>query len=143
MGYKISKEDWIISGVCAYVPQVFVWLEDIWIDLSLIIDFRLRGFGMRQSKVVLSSIRRMKNSLWILDNILFNLPYDEDRYLKTLEVGILTLNIEIQLLKFCVQQVCALIPDLDILEDGDESEIGERGVSFFFSSNWMIVFTMS
>ena len=27
-------------------------------------------------------------------------------------------------------QVCALIPDLDILEDGDESEIGERGVGF-------------
>ena len=26
--------------------------------------------------------------------------------------------------------MCALIPDLDILEDGDESEIGERGVSF-------------
>ena len=25
-------------------------------------------------------------------------------------------------------QVCALIADLDILEDGDESEIGERGV---------------
>lgn len=44
-----------------------------------------------------------------VDNILFNLPYDEERYQKTL-------------------QVCALINDLEILEDGDESEIGERGV---------------
>jgi hypothetical protein len=32
-------------------------------------------------------------------------------------------NIGLQLL-----QVCALVKDLEILEDGDESEIGERGV---------------
>ena len=41
---------------------------------------------------------------------MFNLPYDEERYQKTLEA-------------------CALINDLKILEDGDESEIGERGVN--------------
>ncbi|KAL0563070.1 hypothetical protein V5O48_019006 [Marasmius crinis-equi] len=46
----------------------------------------------------------------IKDNILFNLPYDEARYQKTLEA-------------------CALIPDMEILEDGNESEIGERGVN--------------
>lgn len=40
---------------------------------------------------------------------MFNLPYDEERYEKTLEV-------------------CALTNDLKILEDGDEAEIGERGV---------------
>ena len=28
-----------------------------------------------------------------------------------------------------IYQVCALVSDLKILEDGDESEIGERGVS--------------
>jgi hypothetical protein len=50
-------------------------------------------------------------TLW-LENILFNLPYDDERYLKTLEV-------------------CALISDLEILEDGDEAEIGERGVDHF------------
>ena len=44
------------------------------------------------------------------ENILFNLPYVEERYRRTLEV-------------------CALESDLKILEDGDESEIGERGVS--------------
>ncbi|KAJ4488652.1 multidrug resistance-associated ABC transporter [Lentinula lateritia] len=68
-------EDWIIQGVCAYVPQS-AWLRN-------------------------ASIK---------DNILFNLPYDEERYRKTLEV-------------------CALVTDMDILEDGDESEIGERGVN--------------
>ncbi|EIW78632.1 multidrug resistance-associated ABC transporter [Coniophora puteana RWD-64-598 SS2] len=46
----------------------------------------------------------------IKDNILFSLPYDEERYQRTLEA-------------------CALIADLNILEDGDESEIGERGVN--------------
>ncbi|OCH85283.1 hypothetical protein OBBRIDRAFT_839078 [Obba rivulosa] len=46
----------------------------------------------------------------IRDNILFDLPYVEERYQKTLEV-------------------CALLSDLRILEDGDMSEIGERGVN--------------
>ncbi|KAI0760574.1 multidrug resistance-associated ABC transporter [Fomes fomentarius] len=46
----------------------------------------------------------------IRDNILFHLPYVEERYQKTLEV-------------------CALLSDLEILEDGDQSEIGERGVN--------------
>ncbi|KAF9023271.1 ATP-binding cassette transporter [Hymenopellis radicata] len=44
----------------------------------------------------------------IKDNILFNLPFNAQRYRRTLEV-------------------CALVADLAILEDGDESEIGERG----------------
>jgi hypothetical protein len=47
------------------------------------------------------------------DNILFSLPYDEERYKLTLEV-------------------CALVSDLEILEDGDEAEIGERGVRVVF-----------
>ncbi|KAH8829370.1 multidrug resistance-associated ABC transporter [Flagelloscypha sp. PMI_526] len=46
----------------------------------------------------------------IKENILFNLPFDEARYQKTLEV-------------------CALLADLDIIEDGDDAEIGERGVN--------------
>ncbi|KAK7000595.1 ATP-dependent bile acid permease [Favolaschia claudopus] len=46
----------------------------------------------------------------IRENILFNLPYVAARYKRTLEV-------------------CALVSDLRILEDGDESEIGERGVN--------------
>ncbi|TFK22452.1 ATP-binding cassette transporter [Coprinopsis marcescibilis] len=71
----IKKEDWIVEGMCAYVPQA-TWLRN-------------------------ASIK---------ENILFTLPYDEERYQKTLEA-------------------CALVTDLEILEDGDESEIGERGVN--------------
>lgn len=72
---KVVQEEWIVPGVCAYVPQA-AWLRN-------------------------ASIQ---------DNILFGLPFDEERYHKTLEV-------------------CALISDLKILEDGDQSEIGERGVN--------------
>ncbi|KAG8808267.1 hypothetical protein FRC17_004027, partial [Serendipita sp. 399] len=46
----------------------------------------------------------------IKENILFNLPFNAERYQATLEA-------------------CALVADLAILEDGDESEIGERGVN--------------
>ncbi|CAK5262101.1 unnamed protein product [Mycena citricolor] len=46
----------------------------------------------------------------IKDNILFHLPLDEARYRATLHA-------------------CALVADLQVLEDGDESEIGEHGVN--------------
>ncbi|KEP50340.1 multidrug resistance-associated ABC transporter [Rhizoctonia solani 123E] len=46
----------------------------------------------------------------IKDNILFGSPYDKERYEATLNC-------------------CALLPDLAIFEDGDETEIGEKGVS--------------
>ncbi|CAL1699089.1 unnamed protein product [Somion occarium] len=75
VGVSVPQEEWIVEGVCAFVPQT-AWLRN-------------------------ASIR---------DNILFDLPYDEQRYQKTLEV-------------------CALLSDLKILEDGDMSEIGERGVN--------------
>lgn len=64
---------------------------------------------MHLSKVGISH-KALLGLLILVDNILFNLPYDEERYQQTLEA-------------------CALLSDLAILEDGDESEIGERGVS--------------
>ncbi|OAD04478.1 hypothetical protein MUCCIDRAFT_140453 [Mucor lusitanicus CBS 277.49] len=46
----------------------------------------------------------------IRDNILFGLPYVESRYRETLTA-------------------CALDKDLDTLEDGDQTEIGEKGIT--------------
>jgi hypothetical protein len=46
----------------------------------------------------------------IRDNILFGLPYIKDRYNRTLKA-------------------CCLVPDLEILQDGDSTEIGERGIT--------------
>ncbi|KAF8626477.1 hypothetical protein AX14_011473, partial [Amanita brunnescens Koide BX004] len=46
----------------------------------------------------------------IRESILFDSPYDEERYSQVVEC-------------------CALKPDLEILEDGDSTEIGVRGVS--------------
>uniref|UniRef100_A0A7S1VDZ8 Uncharacterized protein n=1 Tax=Grammatophora oceanica TaxID=210454 RepID=A0A7S1VDZ8_9STRA len=54
-------------------------------------------------------------SPWILnktvrDNILFGLPYDEERYEQVIEA-------------------CQLTHDLAMLDDGDQTEIGERGIN--------------
>ncbi len=54
-------------------------------------------------------------SAWILnktlrENILFDKPYDEERYNAVIDS-------------------CCLRPDLDLLEDGDMTEIGERGIN--------------
>ena len=69
-----------------------------------------RGFVTRPSRVCFVwAYRGLAFLTAYTENILFNLPYDEERYAKTLEV-------------------CALTSDLEILEDGDEAEIGERGV---------------
>ncbi|KAG2008510.1 ATP-binding cassette transporter [Coprinopsis cinerea AmutBmut pab1-1] len=71
--------------------------------------------GLRGEWVVEGLCAYVPQAAWlrnasIKENILFGLPYNEKRYQKTLKA-------------------CALVNDLEILEDGDESEIGERGVN--------------
>jgi ABC-type transport system involved in cytochrome bd biosynthesis fused ATPase/permease subunit len=46
----------------------------------------------------------------IRDNIVFSSPFDQQRYDKVLEA-------------------CSLLPDLAIMEDGDQTEIGEKGLN--------------
>ena len=88
--------------------------------------YRARGYAMHLSEVTAAAISLQSQSdlsIAAADNILFDLPYNEERYQKTLEV-------------------CALLSDLKILEDGDMSEIGERGVSISPFS-YRIVLTFS
>ena len=53
----------------------------------------------------------------IKDNILFGLPFDEQRYKEVLSV-------------------CALEPDLKIMNDGDSTEIGANGINLSGGQKW-------
>jgi ABC-type multidrug transport system fused ATPase/permease subunit len=55
----------------------------------------------------------------IKDNILFGLSYDEERYDKTVEV-------------------CALKKDLEMLSDGEDTEIGANGINLSGGQKWRV-----
>lgn len=55
----------------------------------------------------------------IKDNIIFGLPLDEGRYQKTIEV-------------------CALKKDLEILSDGEHTEIGANGINLSGGQKWRV-----
>ena len=55
----------------------------------------------------------------IRDNILFGLPYDEERYNKTVAV-------------------CALKKDLEMLSDGENTEIGANGINLSGGQKWRV-----
>lgn len=57
----------------------------------------------------------------IKDNILFGLPFDERRYNKVIEV-------------------CALRKDLDMLADGENTEIGANGINLSGGQRWRVTF---
>jgi ATP-binding cassette, subfamily C (CFTR/MRP), member 1 len=71
--------------------------------------------GQGSSVKLTGKVAYAAQSAWILntsvrDNILFGLPYDEARYRRVLEV-------------------CQLTHDLEMLDDGDMTEIGEKGIN--------------
>ncbi|KAH6634154.1 P-loop containing nucleoside triphosphate hydrolase protein [Chaetomium sp. MPI-SDFR-AT-0129] len=55
----------------------------------------------------------------IRNNILFGLPWDEERYKKTVEV-------------------CALTKDLEMLDDGENTEIGANGINLSGGQKWRV-----
>ena len=64
---------------------------------------------------VRGSVSYVEQGSWIqnktiMENILFNLPYDKQRYEKTIKC-------------------CQLERDLEILPAGDQTEIGEKGIN--------------
>lgn len=55
----------------------------------------------------------------IKNNIIFGLPFDAERYSKVLEA-------------------CALVQDLSLFEDGDETEVGAQGISLSGGQKWRL-----
>jgi hypothetical protein len=109
-GVVPPPDEWVIDGVCAYVPQV----SPECLTLATLFHYvRVKSAWLRNASIkgrtIVCLIFYYTNVHCFTENILFNLPYVEERYQRTLKV-------------------CALVNDLKILEDGDESEIGERGV---------------
>ncbi|KAH8596791.1 putative ABC bile acid transporter [Bisporella sp. PMI_857] len=76
--------------------------------------------------IIPSSIAFVAQIPWIenasiQDNILFGLPFDEQRYKKVIEV-------------------CALKKDLDMLTDGENTEIGANGINLSGGQRWRVTF---
>ncbi|EJD45821.1 hypothetical protein AURDEDRAFT_124546 [Auricularia subglabra TFB-10046 SS5] len=65
------------------------------------------GANVAEDEWIVPGVSWLQNAT-IRENTLFHLPYNEVRYERTIEA-------------------CALVADRKILEDGDQSEIGERG----------------
>ncbi|CAO3624546.1 unnamed protein product [Cunninghamella blakesleeana] len=101
--YALLGEMDIVSGR-AYLPTKNKIITDR--HYSLIEE----NTGLNLDKVAYVPQQAYLQHATIRDNILFGLPFDPVRYKKVL-------------------QQCALIKDLNILTDGDFTEIGEKGIS--------------
>ncbi|TAQ84026.1 hypothetical protein B7494_g7650 [Chlorociboria aeruginascens] len=80
----------------------------------------------RDNWIIPSSVAFVAQIPWIenatiKDNILFGLPLDEYRYNKVIEV-------------------CALRKDLDMLTDGENTEIGANGINLSGGQRWRVTF---
>ncbi|KAF8858156.1 P-loop containing nucleoside triphosphate hydrolase protein [Acephala macrosclerotiorum] len=80
----------------------------------------------KENWIIPSSIAFVAQIPWIenasiKDNVLFGLPFDEYRYNKVIEV-------------------CALRKDLDMLTDGENTEIGASGINLSGGQRWRVTF---
>ncbi len=80
----------------------------------------------RDNWIIPSAIAFVAQIPWIenatiKDNVLFGLPFDEYRYNKVI-------------------QVCALRKDLDMLADGELTEIGANGINLSGGQRWRVTF---
>lgn len=71
---------------------------------------KLQGTVNVEGRIAYVAQQAWIQNLSLRDNILFDLPFDPTKYNKVI-------------------QACALQPDIDILLDGDLTEIGERGIN--------------
>lgn len=70
---------------------------------------------------------RLKYTMLWQDNILFGAPYDEQRYKKGMHDG---RSLFVRTLNYCtVIYQCGLKRDLSLLDAGDATEVGEKGLT--------------
>ena len=87
---------------------------------------RRDDLAIKDNWIIPSAIAFVAQIPWIenasiKDNILFGLPYDEYRYNKVIEV-------------------CALKKDLQMLPDGESTEIGANGINLSGGQRWRVTF---
>jgi ABC-type multidrug transport system fused ATPase/permease subunit len=88
------------------------------------LEERHDGKANKDNWIISGAIAYVAQIPWIenatvKDNILFGLPYDGHRYKKTIEV-------------------CALTKDIEMLSDGEETEIGANGINLSGGQKWRI-----
>jgi ABC-type multidrug transport system fused ATPase/permease subunit len=98
------------GSLCAVIGRVGSGKSSL---CSAILNEAVLGQG--SSVLLRGKVAYVAQSAWIMNtsvrnNILFGLPYEEARYQEVL-------------------QVCQLTHDLEMLEDGDMTEIGEKGIN--------------
>lgn len=98
----------IVTKGSAHCPRQAV-ADIVSDDFVVSNDIDLKDWLLPYALAYVSQTAWLQNAS-IRDNILFGLPYIESRYRETL-------------------YACALDKDLEIFEDGDETEIGEKGIT--------------
>ncbi|EED23005.1 ABC bile acid transporter, putative [Talaromyces stipitatus ATCC 10500] len=130
-----EKELSVISGktgtgksllLAAILGEVDVLSGKISVPRSPNTQERRDHLATRDNWILPNSIAFVAQIPWIenasiKDNILFGLPFDEQRYKKVIEV-------------------CALRKDLDMLTDGENTEIGANGINLSGGQRWRVTF---
>ena len=112
--------------LAAILGEVDVLEGTIRVPKGLSMDERYDHKAVADNWIIPSSIAYVSQIPWIenasiKDNILFGLPFDPIRYEKVIEA-------------------CALTKDLDMLDDGDLTEVGAQGISLSGGQRWRLTF---
>lgn len=85
------------------------WLCDIIINIKLF-HFQKKKNSVKSKRIAYTSQEPWIQNNTVRDNILFNQPFNEQMYWNVIEA-------------------CSLKHDLQVLPDGDQTEIGEKGIN--------------
>ncbi|EHA49824.1 multidrug resistance-associated protein 1 [Pyricularia oryzae 70-15] len=110
--------------LAAILGEVDVLAGDLYLPRAPALQERHDSKANKSNWIISNAIAYVAQIPWIenasiKDNILFGLPLDEDRYQETVEV-------------------CALKKDLDILSDGEHTEIGANGINLSGGQKWRV-----